>query len=105
MDISVATMIDKDLKGCAASSAKSACECTTPELRQMFTAMAQDNIRRQAKLATMMSQKGWYVAPQVDQATVDMMMPQLQAATQGMGMNAGVGGTTPTGNVTAPRMV
>jgi spore coat protein CotF len=90
VDIAIAGFINKDLKQCVSTNAMSACECTTPELRQAFATISQEGIRRQERLATMMSQKGWYVAPPSDQATINTLMPQLQAATQGLGANAGV---------------
>ncbi|MFZ5826999.1 MAG: spore coat protein [Bacillota bacterium] len=90
MDIAIATLLDKDLKSCVSTNARSACESTTPQLRQAFTQISQEGIQRQARLAGMMAQKGWYVPPQADQSTINTLMPQLQAATQGLGANAGV---------------
>lgn len=104
MDIAMAGLINNDLKHCVTSNALSACECTTPELRQMFASISQEGIRRQEKLSKLMSQKGWYVAPPADQTAMEMLMPQLQAATQGLGA-AGAMAAPPVGGVTAPKMV
>jgi spore coat protein CotF len=97
LDIAIATMINKDLKGCSTSNALSACECSSPELRQTFAQISQDGIRRQERLSQLMSQKGWYVPPPADQQTHQMLAPQLQAATQGVGTAGGFSGITGAG--------
>lgn len=93
-DIAIATFLNKDLKACVTDCARSAVECTTPELRQAFSEIAQDGIDRQERLARLMHQKGWYVAPQAEQETINRLMPQLQAAVAGLG---GVAQAAPTG--------
>lgn len=85
LDIAIGTSLNKDLKSSAAASALSACECTSPELRQTFMQISQESIRIQERLARLMHQKGWYVPPRVDQATVSNLIPQVQAAIQGLG--------------------
>lgn len=93
MDIAIATLVNKDLKSCVTTNALSACECTTPELRQAFSQISQDGIRRQEQLARMMEQKGWYIPPHADQSTMQTLMPQLQMATAGIqGVGAGAMG-------------
>lgn len=92
MDIAIATLVNKDLKSCVMTCALSACECTSPELRQAFTQISQDGIRRQEQLARMMEQKGWYIPPHADQSTIETLMPQLQMATAGI-QGVGVGAT------------
>lgn len=93
MDIAIATLVNKDLKSCVMTCALSACECTSPELRQAFTQISQDGIRRQEQLARMMEQKGWYIPPHADQSTIETLMPQLQMATAGIqGVGAGAMG-------------
>lgn len=104
MDIAIATSIDKDLKSCVASCAKSACECTTPELRQAFARISQEGIQRQERLANLMSTKGWYVAPRADHQTMQQLAPQLQAATQGIQAGAFAMGQN-TGNAVPPAPV
>lgn len=84
MDLAIAAYVDKDLKQCVSTTAMSACECSDPELRQTLAQISQDGIRRQAQLAQMLNQKGWYVPPRADQATFNTLMPQLQAATHGL---------------------
>ncbi|HEY3364512.1 MAG TPA: spore coat protein [Symbiobacteriaceae bacterium] len=114
LDIAIATLIDKDLKSCASASALSACECSSPELRQAFVQVSQDAVRTQERLSHLMQTKGWYVPPRAEQSTISTLMPQLQAATQGLGgtfaqtaATAGftTGANVPTGGVTAPHMV
>lgn len=91
-DLAIATLLNNELKSCAAMSAKSACECVTPEFRNALAAISQDAIRRQERLATIMAQKGWYVAPQADTSTLNMLVPQLQHATRGF--DGALGGGT-----------
>lgn len=102
IDLAIAGFLNKDLKQCAATSAMSACECTTPELRQALAQICQENIRRQERLATLMSQKGWYVAPPADPATISTLMPQLQAATQGLAAAPVASGMPPAATVVPP---
>ncbi len=90
-DVAVATMINTTLKACAAMSTKSATECTSPDLRRTFMELANDDVERQARLATMLNRKGIYVAPPVSEASVNMVVPQLQAAMTGIGTDAVVG--------------
>lgn len=115
MDIAIATMINKDLKHCATSTALSACESTVPELRSTLAQISQQSIQRQAELAQMLNQKGIYVAPSADDATISVLAPQLRSAIAGIdttgagGAWAGpgtVGGGHPPGaTVTAPRIM
>lgn len=93
VEIAVATMINKDLKGCITATAKSACECVNPELRNALAQISQDGIRRQRELAKLMERKGYYVPLTADQAALIHLMPQLQAATAGI--HAGGGAFTP----------
>lgn len=104
LDIAIATMLNTDLKNCVASCAKSACECTTPEIRREFARISQEGIERQERLAVLMSQKGIYVAPRADHETVGLIMPQIQAAIAGLQGVAGVttNGAT-AGDVQVPR--
>jgi spore coat protein CotF len=106
MDIAIGTMIDKDLKSCVATNARSACECTSPQLRQEFTRISQEGIHRQERLSNLLMQKGAYVPARIDHQTIQQMMPQLQAAVQGINVTATGGAASPNANnVTAPRIV
>lgn len=121
LDIAILTLIDKDLKSCASFAATSACECTTPQLRAALAQISQQAIVEQERLAMLASQKGVYVPPRADQTTIDTLMPQLQAAVQGLGGTApmvaptnaaALGGTAPVvvpnnaaSNVAVPRLM
>lgn len=104
MDIAIATMLNADLKSCVTTCAKSATECTTPELRRAFAQISQDGIERQERLTNLMSQKGIYVAPRADQETINLLMPQLQAAIAGVNRNGVAAQANAAGNAEAPQL-
>jgi hypothetical protein len=132
IDVAIAAFVDKDLKGCASTAALGACECTDPQLRSALAEISQTAIARQAHLASLMMQKGYYVPAPADATTYNTVLPQLQAIAQGV-VASHAGGVaeapvlladaatvtttvaaatttappthTPTGGVTAPRLV
>ncbi|HWI60457.1 MAG TPA: spore coat protein [Symbiobacteriaceae bacterium] len=95
-DIAAATTVNNLLKQCATSTALSACECSSPDLRSTFAEISQTAIRRQEQLSALMMQRGWYVPPVADEATVNALRPQLEIA---MGATA-IGGTLTGGTMT-----
>lgn len=79
MDPIIATKVNTGLKACAGGFAKSATECSTPELRNLLAKASQDAIRRQEELTKIMEQKGWYVPPDAHPEDIQAILPQLQA--------------------------
>jgi spore coat protein CotF len=105
LDIAIATAVNKDLKFCVTTCIKSAVEASTPELRQVFTQIATDGVRRQEQLVRMSESKGWYVAPPADQQMINQLAPQLQAAIRGIeGIGVGAGAPAGTINPASPRI-
>lgn len=88
MDLVVATQVNDRLKHCAVSFAKSATECSNTEIRQTFVDLCQDAIRRQAALAKLMEERGWYVPPAADREALQTLMPQLTPLAQGIAAGA-----------------
>lgn len=81
MDAVIATNVNTSLKACAAGFARSATECSSPQIRNLMAKASQDAIRRQEQLTALMEQRGWYVPPYADQEDIEDIMPQLQALT------------------------
>jgi spore coat protein CotF len=84
LDNRIATLLDQNLKSGAPRLVTSACECTTPELRRAFMKMSQHAVLRQEELARLMHEKGYYVAPAVEEDTLIQLRPQLKAALAGI---------------------
>lgn len=82
-DAAIATQINSGIKQCITDCARSASEASNPNLRATFAQISQDGIRRQAELAHLMQQKGWYTAPPLNPANIQRIMPQIQAIIQG----------------------
>lgn len=102
IDIAIATTVNDQLKASATSCAKAACESSASELRKAFTQISQESIQLQSQLSRMMASKGWYVPPPADQATINQLMPQLQAAMGGLGGQFAPGAQPGTTNPTPP---
>lgn len=81
MDSLIATKLNDGLKHCAGTFAKSATECSNPELRRLLAQASQNAIQTQEKLTTLMQQRGWYRPPAARQEDIQMIVPQLQALT------------------------
>jgi len=81
MDVFIATSVNSSLKACAAGFARSATECSTPELRNLLAKASQDAIRRQEQLTALMEQRGWYVPPYAHQQDINKIMQQLEPFT------------------------
>lgn len=81
MDAIIATKLNNELKACASGFARSATECSSPEIRNLMAKASQDAIRRQEELTMLMEQRGWYIPPVARQEDIEEIMPQLQALT------------------------
>jgi len=79
MDPIIATQVNHGLKTCASGFARSATECSTPQIRSLLAQASQDAINRQEELTRLMESRGWYVPPMARQEDINEIMPQLQA--------------------------
>lgn len=79
MDPIIATSVNTGLKTCASGFARSATECSTPEVRNALAKASQNAIQRQAELTKLMEQRGWYVPVDAHTEDIQAVLPQLQA--------------------------
>lgn len=113
-DAAIATKCSSSLKFEAALSAQAACECSHPQLRQMFQQASQEAIQTQGRLAQLMIQRGWYVplmsmgqnAGQFQQNLQTMAMETMNITTGGALMTPGAmaQGAGPAGGYQPPRV-
>lgn len=79
MDPIIATKVNDGLKMCASGFARTATECSSPQIRNVMAKASQDSIQRQAELTKLMEQRGWYRPPAAHQEDIQQIMPQLEA--------------------------
>lgn len=90
LDIAIATSLNNQLKHCVSTMALSACESVAPQVRQAYLQGIQDCVAHQEQLSHLMQQKGWYIPPKAEKATIQTIMPQVQSMLQAVqGLQAG----------------
>lgn len=82
MDPIIATKLNNSLKTCASGFAKSATECSNPQVRSALAQASQNAIRRQEELYMLMEQRGWYRPPVARDEDIQSVLPQLQSLIQ-----------------------